>query len=55
MNLPSIENKDYLDLAATVLTIFTSMCIEDDRSIFFDRLTKLASVNADPRHLQVTL
>ena len=43
MNLPINDKKDCLDRAVTVLTIFTSIRIEDCRRIFCNRVS-----NSDP-------
>ena len=55
MNLNITENKDCLNLAVTVLIIFTSMRIQDAHRIFCDRITKVPYVDSEPHHLQFIL
>ena len=55
LNLSIDHNRECLDVAVTVLTIFTSMRIEDVNCVFCDNISKVASVTDVPRHLKFIL
>ena len=55
LNLSIDHNRECLDVAVTVLTIFTSMRIEDVTGIFCDNVDKVAFVSGVPRHLKFIL
>lgn len=55
LNLPISDNNDCINLAVTVLTIFTALRIEDVHRIYCDRITRIPFIDSDPRHLNIIL